>query len=334
MHRPDASGLWSAVAADSTPTPEAAVAPGGVGSTEHPKGGGAGIAALGISAVAFSWGFVFVKVLPLAGATIAFWRLVIGGGATLAAAIVLRAPRPKSWGAVIAAGLCFGVHQLLYIAATQRTSIAIVTLAGALQPLVVALSARRLVGERVAPALYLWSLVAFAGLAVVVVANLDHPSRSLSGDLLSLANLFSFTAFFLFSKRARSEGVSTLTLTTGMLLGALVVVAPALAFVASPLPHDAAEWLLIAALALLPGNGHLLVNWAHRRVSATLASLVLLAVPLLAAIWARLWFDEPYGLRHFVGMLLVLAAVEGGRRSELASMVRAERAAATSRRLT
>lgn len=76
---------------------------------------------------------------------------------------------------------------------------------------------------------------------------------------------------------------------------------------------------MIAGLALLPGNAHLLVNWALRRVSAALASLTLLTVPLLASIWAHVVFGEPYGLRHVIGMLLVAAAVEAGRRAELQS---------------
>ncbi|MFW6087638.1 MAG: EamA family transporter, partial [Myxococcota bacterium] len=97
---------------------------------------------------------------------------------------------------------------------------------------------------------------------------------------------------------------------------ALVTVTPALAFVAPIRPVHGWQWGLVAVLALVPGNGHLLVNWAHARVSAALASLVLAAVPLLSSIWASLLFDEPYGPWHLVGMLLAAAAIEGGRRAE------------------
>jgi drug/metabolite transporter (DMT)-like permease len=280
---------------------------------------GAGVGAILLAAAAFSWGFVFVKAAGLPAATIAFWRLVIGAAALVVASLVLRAPRPQTYGAVIGAGLCFGVHQLLYTAATQLTSIAIVTLMGAIQPLLVALVSRRLLGERVPPLLLVWSLAAIAGIAIVVWANLGDPSRSALGDLLAVINLLAFTAFFLFVKRARTEGVHTLTLTTWMLAIALLIVAPALLFAEPRVPITGHQWLLIAALALLPGNGHLLVNWALRRVSAALASLTLAGVPLLAAIWAHLVFGEPYGIEHVAGMLLVAAAVEGGRRAERVS---------------
>jgi drug/metabolite transporter (DMT)-like permease len=89
------------------------------------------------------------------------------------------------------------------------------------------------------------------------------------------------------------------------------------------------DLLLLCVLALGSGNGHLLVNWAHDRVSATVASLILLIVPLLASLWAHLVHDEPFGLRHVLGIVLVMAAIEGGRRAQQRALRRAA-AAATS----
>jgi drug/metabolite transporter (DMT)-like permease len=282
-------------------------------------GAGAGVAALAVALTGFSWGFIIVKALGLPPATIGFWRLLVGATALVGAALLLKVPWPVRWAPVVAAGACFGLHQVVFIAATQRTSVAIVTLIGAIQPLVVALVSRRAVGERVPPALLGWSLVGVLGVATVIVANLGDASRSLGGDLLAVLNLFLFTAFFLFNKRARLEGAPTLTLTAGALVVALVVVAPALLWAHPVHPVEGWQWALVAVLALVPGNGHLLVNWAHTRVSATLASLVLAAVPLLSSVWALLLFGEPYGPWHVLGMLLAAAAIEGGRRVEAAT---------------
>ncbi|MFW5925863.1 MAG: DMT family transporter [Myxococcota bacterium] len=283
---------------------------------DRAKGNGAGVAALVLAVTAFSWGFILVKALGLPAATIGFWRLLVGAAVLIGVAGALRVPWPPVWAPVVGAGVCFGLHQLVFIAATQWTSVAIVTLIVALQPLVVALVSRKTVGERVPLPLLLWACVGVLGVAVVVLANLGDASRSLAGDLLAVVNLFLFTAYFLFSKRARVGGAPTLTLTAGMLGVALVTVTPALAFVAPIRPVHGWQWGLVAVLALVPGNGHLLVNWAHARVSAALASLVLAAVPLLSSIWASLLFDEPYGPWHLVGMLLAAAAIEGGRRAE------------------
>jgi drug/metabolite transporter (DMT)-like permease len=267
------------------------------------------------AAVAFSWGFPLVKLLGLSGPTIAATRVVIGAAALLIAAPLLRAPWPTSWGAVIAAGLFFGVHQLLYIAATQRTSIAIVTVIGALQPLLVALVSRRAVGERVPRAYLLWALLAVAGIVLVVAGSYRDHSRTLAGDLIAVVNLFSYVGYFLASKRARLDGNPTLTLTACSLGVAALVVVPAMAITGPVLPSTW-QWGTIALLALGPGNGHLFVNWAHQHVSATLSSLLLSVVPLLASLWAALLFGEAIGPAHIGGMALVMVAVEGARRSE------------------
>lgn len=280
------------------------------------SGRAAGTGAVVLAATAFSWGFVIVKSLGLPAGTIAFWRLAIGASVLGILAASARLPWPVRFWPVLGAGICFGIHQLLFIAATQLTSIAIVTLLGALQPLVVALVSKQTVGERVPRALVLWAVVAIGGVAMVLTANLRDPSRSLLGDSLAALNLLAFTAFFLFSKRARLQGTHTVTLTASFLACALIVVAPALLFVSAAAPEARWQWGLLALLALGPGNGHLLVNWAHRRITAALASIVLAGVPLLASIWAHLVLDEPYGWPHVAGTLLVVAAVEGGRRAE------------------
>jgi len=276
---------------------------------------GAGLAAVVVSVTGFSWGFILVKLIALPPPLLAFWRLVIGAAALLIVALLLRAPFPKLRGSLIVAGLAFGVHQLLFITCTSWTSVAIVTLIAALQPLLVALLSKRIVGEPVSPALFGCASVAVAGVAIVVNANLGHESRSLSGDLLAICNMFAFTAYFLAAKRARIDGAPTLTFTACALSIALVVVCPALLWVDSDWPTTR-QWGFLALLALGPGNCHLLVNWAHTRISAALSALILAALPMLSSIWAYLVLNEPYTPQHLLGILIVLGAIEAGRRVE------------------
>ncbi len=283
-----------------------------VGGDERP---GRGMAAVGVAATGFSFGFILVKAIGLPGPILAGARLLIGAVAVVGVALLLRRPRPVRWAPVVASGVFFGLHQLLYVAATQLTSIAIVTLLGALMPMGVALVSRRAVGEAVPPSYAIWSGMALTGVALVVFANASDASHSVLGDLLAVVNVVAFLGYLLASKRARQEGTETLSLTGGALVVALLVVLPGLFFVEPTAPAPW-QWGYIALLALGPGNGHLLVNWAHARTSAAMVSLVLSAVPLLASLWAYLVFDEPYGWAHIAGALLVAGAVEGGRRAE------------------
>ena len=283
-----------------------------------------GVGAVALASAAFSLGFVIVKLTGLPPPIIATYRLGIGVTFLGSVALLLRTPWPQRWRAVAASGLFFAAHQLLYTGATLHTSIAVVTLVGALKPLVVALVSASTVGERVSRGFLGWSLVAVAGVVVVVHAGQGWAGHSLLGDALAVLNLFAATGYFLATKRARVQGAPTLTLTACTQGIALVAVAPSLLFVASgPLPTGGARsWLLLALLALGPGNGHLLVNWALRRLSAALSSLVLMGVPLLASAWAHVVFGEPYTVEHAIGMAIVVLAIEGGRRAEARSVGR------------
>lgn len=278
-----------------------------------------GLAAVVAAAFAFSWGFVIVKSIPLSPAALAFWRSVVGAGALAIAALVLKIAWPKPSRVVIIAGVAFGAHQLLYIAAVQRTSIAIVVLVGATLPLCVSLVSRRSVGEKASMALVGWTLIAMIGIAIVMWANLDDPTRSLTGDILAAVNIVAFTGYFMAIKRARLGGAPTVTLTSTALGIAAVVAFPALFFSERAVPAGPVDFGLIALLALGPGNGHLLLNWAHARVRAALSSLALTATPILATVWAHLVLHEPLGPRHIAGMALVVVAIEGGRRADAAT---------------
>ena len=70
------------------------------------------------------------------------------------------------------------------------------------------------------------------------------------------------------------------------------------------------EWLTLAWLAMLPGTlGHVLTNWAHAHVPAFVSSMILLAVPVLAAAGAWLVLGESIGALQMAGGAIVLLAI-------------------------
>lgn len=285
---------------------------------DHPPSNrGAGIAAVVLAVTAFSWGFVLVKSIGLPPPVLGFWRVLLGASILAGVAFALRVPWPRSWGMVALAGVAFGAHQLLYIAATKLTAVAIVTTVGATQPLIVMLLSRRAVGERVDPRLFAFAGLAMVGSLVVVASSLGTSSRSLLGDVLAAVNVLAFTAYFLAAKRARGEGAPTLTFTAGFLWCALPLLAPAMLVWTGPAaPTTSADWGLLLILVLGPANGHLLINWAHPRVSAALSSLILATTPVLASVWAWAVLGEALSWRHGLGIALVVVAIEGARRIE------------------
>lgn len=274
-----------------------------------------GLSAMLCAAFVFSWGPVLVKAVALPAPTVLFWRLLLAALTLGLLLAVLRRPLPNSWKEQLLIGLSFGFHQWAFILAATYTSVAMVALMVGMQPLLVTLLSTRLTSERVTAPLLSWAALAVLGAGLLFMANRGNAAGSLFGDLMAVVNLLFYVGYFFVSKRARLSGSGALALTTVASAGAWILAVPGIFFVQQQLPPTGTSWLLLLALALGAGNGHLLVNWAHTRISASLASMVISIVPFLAGLWAHWLFGEPYGVPHVLGASCVAIAVQGARRS-------------------
>jgi len=273
---------------------------------------------LGIGAVSFTvllWGLsgVAIKATSVTGIVTAFYRTWF---AIPLLWLTMLSPRlrrglDRDWlRASVIGGALFCVHQMLYFTSLKLTTVANVTILGALQPVLVLLLAGRMFGEVVTAGSVVWSIVAFVGTAMVMLGSSAAPTWSLLGDTLATINLFAFTGYFLASKRIRAtvgawEYVVGMTTVSG--LGMAVAAGVTGQDFASP---RGADWLLLAAIAIFPGTlGHALTNWAHAHVTAFVASMILLAVPVVATAGAHVFLGEPVSLLQVLGAAVVLAAV-------------------------
>ena len=155
------------------------------------------------------------------------------------------------------------------------------------------------------------------------------------GDALALASTFSWTAYWLFSKRARHDVTALEYMATVMLVAAIVVTAlNAVSTVidvpeAGMRPPAGGDWFWLVVVVLLPGaTGHWLVAWSHRHVEAWLASLITQCMPVVGSIAAWVLIGEALPPLVIAGGLIVLAAtaaivvkeartIEGDPREEL-----------------
>ncbi|HVC25684.1 MAG TPA: DMT family transporter [Acidimicrobiales bacterium] len=257
------------------------------------------------------WGFagVLAALTTCSGVTVAFWRLLIGA---LAYAVALAATRRGLSIALLRAclpgGILFAGDIVLFFSAIKLTNIAVVSVIGALQPVVVALAARRLFGERWTGRELALMGVALGGVVLVVVGTEARSPDSLTGDLFAAAAMLCWSAYWIVSKRAR-DSHGSLEYTAGVTLVALVAVAPVTVFADQGLGHlTAGDWLPIVLIALVPGGGHLVMNWAHRYVAASLSSVVGSLSALVAAVAAVPVLGQPLSPVQLVG---VAAAVGG-----------------------
>ena len=297
--------------------------------------------ALALFAVAVTvamWGCssVAIKLASTTGMIASFYRLwfAIPLLWLIAASVPsIRRRMNRTWLiACLVGGGLFGLHQLMFFNSIKLTSVANVTIIGALQPALVLLFAGRMFGERVTLAGLAWSLLALGGTVLVVIGSARTLAWSPLGDALAVANLLAFTAYFLASKRIRSR-VGTPEYVIGMTtVAGFVVLAASLATRQEFLAPSGWDWVIFLFLAVLPGTlGHILTNWAHRHTSAFAMSIMLLAAPVIASVGAAVFLDEALHLIQMVGGAIVLVAIGIIVRSTRADVAEqlAESAAAT-----
>ncbi|MEY2565709.1 MAG: hypothetical protein QOE35_238 [Actinomycetota bacterium] len=260
-----------------------------------------------------TWGFgpILIKEIEVPGLVLAFWRLWLGF-AVMALAMAATGRRVR-WASVrrsAIGGACFGVNVALFVSAVQRTSVAEVTLISSFQPVLVLLVAGPLFGER--PGRREIGLVAAAlvGVAVFEAGAARGPVWSLSGDVLAVGALLTFTGYYLASKQVR-EHLDAIEYMACALLVAAAVVTPIAVLSGQPLGAvHGASWMWLALFVLFPGAlGHFLVNWAHAFVDVTISSVIVVGLPVVAALLALVLLGEPLGPLEVAGGLVVITCV-------------------------
>ncbi len=292
-----------------------------------PNGPNAPLGAASVAVVVWGIGPLFVKAIGLSGITVATYRLWlaipvmliilrIGGGRLTWPIVRVAAPA----GALFAADIGLGFSSFQY------TSIANATLIGALAPVLILVVAGPMFGDRIRRIDFVWFALALGGTTLVVVAGKNSGGDSLLGDALAAASLLAWTAYFLYVKRSRVDGVPAFAFMTGVIACGAVALTPYALFAADPITAlHGTDWIWLVSLILGPGAlGHGLMTWATRYINVNVTSLMTLAGPVVSTVGAVWWFDQTISIGQFAGGVLVLASIAmvlaGHRREQLTPM--------------
>jgi len=261
---------------------------------------------------------LLVRYSTIDPAATGFWRVAV----TLPLFLLWRQParatlaRP-AWRdrlLLILAGAAYGADLVVWYWSITLTSVANAQLFAYTYPLMVALAAALLLGQRMGARG--WSAIALglAGAALVVagggtglaglVANGIAP-----GDALGFAAAACYTVTLLIQGTVRGRVGTRQVLLDGT-LGALLVLLPAaLLGPREFLPSDFAQWELIAGLGLLTFASQLLVIYALASLPVVLAAISGTLSVGVAAATGWLLLGEPLGILQGVGVAVVLAAI-------------------------
>lgn len=275
------------------------------------------VVAVWFGTVVFSTGPVMIAAASVPGAVFSFWRLWIGSILMVA----LAAAQHRRTGAavtregarwIVLAGAAFGLHQLLFMIALRATSVVDVTLMNTLAPVVVAVLAVPLFGERPGVPFRLWSLVAIAGGLIVAVVGSSGPQGQPVGMVLAAGNVVFYSLYFVWSKQARNH-IETVTFLAGTTVVAAVVVTCYVVLTGAPIGEiEAHDLALCAGVALLPGFvGHFSVTWSLKWVPANIPPVIMLLIPVSAGLLAWVLLGQTTTLAKVGGGLLTLVGVAG-----------------------
>lgn len=270
----------------------------------------AGVAALILTTAIWSVPPLILKQTALSPLDFAAYRL--WAGVVIYAVIFAATGRRLRWATMKACapgGVLFAIDVALSFTAFRLTSIADSTIIGSLATVTIIVGAARWFDERLERSDLLYVVAALIGVAFVAIGSSGGPSFSLTGDLLATVGIFSWSSYWLFSKKARANATALEYMATVMLIAAIVMTALVPLTGHSLTPPRGVDWFRIWGVALFAGAfGHSVVAWSHQHVPAWLGSLILQCQPAVSTGLAWLVLHESVGPLTAAGGALVIAA--------------------------
>jgi len=264
-----------------------------------------------LSAVALlGFGAVIVKQTEIAATAFVFWRLIFAAIPLVLFFIFSRRRFALSdFRHAALGGLIFGLNLIIGVISLRRTSALQHMVIMSFQPLAVLLIGVRFFGERPRLSVYMFAISAFGGVTLTLLAADASGVATWSGNLFSILAMLLFTFYFAVSKQARTRLDSPtyqlllLLVATGTVLPFLIVTEVGL-----PVPSGN-DWWLIVAMALIPGTGHLLTNFAHGHTSLILVGLLNLGMTVMAPLYAWWLLGERIGGMQAAGTGIVIGSL-------------------------
>nr|WP_297403877.1 DMT family transporter [uncultured Marinobacter sp.] len=213
-----------------------------------------------------------------------------------------------------ALGLFQAFYQGSYLLAVDLTGAGIATLiALCLPPVLVAILAAPLLGEKPGLLTVLALLAAIAGTAMLVLSDMDTSGKlRLAGILMALLAAVVYTGFTLTS-RYSSAGTPVFTTAFICFATAALILLPVVGFSGGFNGLETlgvGHWLMVAYIGVVPTCiGYVSFFTGMKTTPATLSSIIVTLEPLFVALLAWLFLGEILGPVGIAGALILTTAV-------------------------
>uniref|UniRef100_A0A8A2VGD0 DMT family transporter n=2 Tax=Haloterrigena alkaliphila TaxID=2816475 RepID=A0A8A2VGD0_9EURY len=215
--------------------------------------------------------------------------------------------------AAVVAGVALAIHFAAWFESLNHTSVAASVTIVQSQPIVVALAAGLVLGERITRETVAGIAVAVVGAAAMSLGDAGEAPLSdatLYGNALALLGAVTVAGYVLAGRSIRQRVslfpyVTVVYAACALTLGALVA-AQGHDYVAYP----AREWLLFLGMAVGPGVfGHTVVNWTLKHLESVVVSVAWLGEPVGATLLAVVLLAEVPDAVTVAGGAVVLAGI-------------------------
>ncbi|HEV2284490.1 MAG TPA: DMT family transporter [Steroidobacteraceae bacterium] len=274
--------------------------------------------ALLAGALAIGSSGIFVRVSETGPVATAFWRgalalppLAVWALLERRAAVRAAAPqRPATlfdplflW-----AGVFFAADIALWHLSLMRNSVGASTLEANTAPIVVSILAWMVFGERPRLGFLVATLIAFAGMLLILAPKAAAGGHALAGDALALAAAWFYAAYLLAVAKLRTRyGTAVVMFTSTLIFSVLLL---PFAFTEKILPDTGHGWLILWGCALsAQALGQSLIAYGLAHLPATLGAVALYLQVVAAAVYAWLLLDERLAPLQLAGGAIVLIGI-------------------------
>ncbi|MBX3455371.1 DMT family transporter [Ferrovibrio sp.] len=283
------------------------------------------LAALVAGAVAIAFSPIFVRLSEVGPTATGFYRAILAVPPLwLWMRLKPETPPSPATGArlpmalILLPGLLFAGDLFFWHLSIKYTSVANATLLANFSPVVVALGAWLVLGERL-NRLFLFAMaVSICGALMLVGSSLQLGGGNVLGDMFGFITACFYGLYMIAVAKLRgSHGTQALMVWSSLVTG-LALLPAALLMGEGLLPATGQGWLTLFALAWIShALGQGLIAFALGHLPASFSSLVVLVQPVMSALFGWLWLGEGLTMLQIAGGLTVLLGIYLARRAQL-----------------
>ena len=268
------------------------------------------LALIGAGLAVTAWGSsgVIVKYITVSSTEIAVYRFTFYAIIMMlflkvrGTPLTFKALRTSLWG-----GISLGLNVAFFFESLKRTTVVNATIIGSLQPVLISIYSYKTFREKVRRKDIVVGFIALLGTFGVVAGSSGTAEWDITGDLLAVAALFTWSAYFVVSKKTQ-DLVTPLEFTaaSGVITGVLNFGIALIFGISFTIPSNKDIFWIIVLATVAGLIGHSLMNWSLVRIPLWVGSTLTLFVPVVSSFLAWVFLGESLNLIQILATFVVV----------------------------